>query len=366
MSKVQDVISIEQALSLSSAEGFVLSKVYAQVLDVLEAHECWNHWFASVARHCKSRPEESLDDYIRMIRVNIFYLEDVEAGAAASKDLVSSKKMSYVDFRRLVLDKVLESEEYKTESVLLMGVLDMFTNRDDQIAAMERLCFIFEKKAHSEPLLHKFYERLRKTQPENAKALRYFRNLYSQSQDWIAVIDVLKKLLDSAKHKQEVFRYGQELAAVNLYQLGDCKAAIYCIEKYCSGSTLDTSTIHYEAYYRLENFEGCLQVLRSALSSVAEPATQAILHFRMAALYERLNKIKMANEHFKNALDLDNSFFEAIEGLISTSIKLTNWADVSQWLIVLCSRTRSQTLLGQLNAGIFRLQEGLASVKSNR
>lgn len=366
MSQVQGVISIEQALVLASAEGFVLSKVYEQALDVLEAHECWNQWFASVARHCKSRPEESLDDYIRMIRVNILYLEDVEAAAAASKDLVSSKKMSYEDFRRLILDKVLESEEYKTESVLLMGVLDTFSRRDDQIAAMERLCFIFEKKAHSESLLHKFYERLRNTQPENAKALRYFRNLYSQSQDWISVIDVLKKLLDSAKHKQEVFRYGQELAAVNLYQLGDCKAAIHCIEKYCAGSTLDTSTIHYEAYYRLENFEGCLQVLRSALRSVEEPATQAIIHFRMATLYERIGNIKLAHENFKKALDLDNSFFEAIEGLISASIKLANWAEVSKWLIVLCSKTRSQTLLGQLNAGIIRLQEGLASAKSNR
>ena len=97
-----------------------------------------------------------------------------------------------------------------------------------------------------------------------------------------------------------------------------------------------------------------------------EPATQAIIHFRMATLYERIGNIKLAHENFKKALDLDNSFFEAIEGLISASIKLANWAEVSKWLIVLCSKTRSQTLLGQLNAGIIRLQEGLASAKSNR
>ncbi len=366
MSKSDDVISIEEALRLVVADGFVLSSAYEQVLEVLESHECWTTWFAAVAKHIKSKPDDSLEDYIRVIRINILYLEDVEAGAAASKELVSSKKMTYQDFRRLVLDNVLESEEFGTEATLLMGVLDMFNKRNDQIEVIERLCFIFEKKAHSEVLLHKFYERLRKTQPENAKALRYFRNLYSQAQDWHSVIDVLKKLLDSAKHKQEIFRYAQELAAVYLYQIGDCEQAIHYIEKYCSGSTLDTSTIHYEAYFRLEKYESCLQVLRSALSVIDEPATRAIIHFRIATMYERLNNIKMANESFKKALDLDNEFMEAIEGLISTSIKLKDWAGVYGWLTELTGRTRSQTLLGQLNAGILRLQEGLASGKSNR
>jgi tetratricopeptide (TPR) repeat protein len=361
MSQSQGVTSIDQALQLAGGDGFVSSGAYLEVLDVLEAHECWTSWFAAVARHIKAKPEVSLEDYIRVIRVNILYLEDVDAGAVASKDLVHSKKMNYEDFRRLVLDKVLESEEYKSEGILLMGVLDVFTQREDQIAVMERLCFIFEKKAHNEALLHKFYERLRKTHPENAKALRYFRNLYSQSQDWPAVIEVLKKLLDSAKHKQEVFRYAQELAAVYLYQVGDCREAIRYIEQFCAGSTLDTSTIHYEAYYRLENYEGCLQVLRSALLAVEDPAIRAIVHFRIASMFEQVNNPKLAYENFQKAIELDGNFYEAIEGLISNSIKLKNWDGVRDWLGVLAGKTRSQNLLGQVNAAILRLQEGLAN-----
>jgi tetratricopeptide (TPR) repeat protein len=366
MSDAPEALSIDQALKLASSDGFLRSEKYLPVLEVLEDHECWSAWFQAVSAHIKLQAATSLDDYLRMIRVNIFYLEDVDTASVVSKDLVRSKKMSYADFRSLVLDKILESEQYKTESLLLKGVWDVFSQREDQISAVERLCFIFEKKAHNEKLLHQFYEKLRKIHPENAKALRYFRNLYSQSQDWPAVIDVLKKLLASAKHKQEIFRYAQELAAVYLYQLGDCNEAIRYIEEYCSGSTLDTSTIHYEAYYRLGNLDGCLRVLRAALLVVEDQNTRAIVHFRIAAIYEQLGQPQLAYENFQKTLELNDEFVEAIEGLISNAIKLKNWIVVRDWLNVLAGRTRSQNLISQLRAGIQRLEEGLANANPSR
>jgi tetratricopeptide (TPR) repeat protein len=180
------------------------------------------------------------------------------------------------------------------------------------------------------------------------------------------VIDVLKKLLASAKHKQEVFRYAQELAAVYLYQLGDSREAIRYIEEYCSGSTLDTSTIHYEAYYRLGDLEGCLRVLRSALLVVDEPETRSIVHFRIGSIYEQLNQTQLAYENYQRTLELNDGFFEAIEGLISCAIKLKNWVAVRDWLVVLSEKTRSPNLVGQLKAGIQRLDEGMAHANAGR
>ena len=339
---------------------------YRSVLASLEYHECWNSWFDLVKARIKSGGTGAFDNYVQMIRVNISYLEDVETAASICKDLVLAEKMTYLNFRESVLDKILGPEQYKTESILLGGVWEAFSQREDKISAVERLCFIYEKKSHNEKLLHHFYERLRKMNPENAKALMYFRNLYSQLQDWPAVIDVLKKLLASSRHKQEVFRHAQELAAVYLYQLGDCQEAILYIEEYCAGSPLDTSTIHYEAYYRLGNLEGCLRVLRSALLVVEDQPTRAIVHYRIASIYEQLSQFQMAYENFQKALELNDDFIEAIEGLISNAIKLKNWMVVRDWLNVLAGRTRSQNLIGQLRAGIQRLEEGLAHATSSR
>jgi tetratricopeptide (TPR) repeat protein len=301
-----------------------------------------------------------------MIRVQIHYLEDVEAASLTCRKLVLAKNMAYSEFRRVVCDRIVDAEDFRTEGALLTGVWESFTRREDQIAAIERLCFIFEKKSHNEHLLRTFYDRLRKMQPDNAKALRYFRNLYSQAQDWPEVIEVLKKLLTSAKHRQEVFRYAQELAAVYLYQLNDAREAIRYIEEYCSGSTLDTSTIHYEAYYRLGNLDGCLRVLRSALLIVEDPQTRAIIHYRMASIYLQSGQAKSAYENFQKTLELNDQFLEAIEGLISCSIRVKDWTSVKDWLVVMAQKTRNDHLAGQLRAGIQRLEEGMASANPAR
>lgn len=366
MSQASEALPISEALRRVREPGFERSPDFLDILRVVELHECWNSWFEAVRARVKFSELSSVADYVEMIRVKIAYLEDVDAAASICKELVSAEKMSYASFRVDVLDRVLESEQYKIESVLLMGVYEVFPEREDKIASIERLCFIFEKKAHNEKFLHQFYERLRKMHPENSKALRYFRNLYSQMQDWQAVIDVLKKLLSSAKHKQELFRHAQELAAVCLYQLGDCQEAIRYIEEYCSGSPLDTSTIHYEAYYRLGNLDGCLRVLRSALLATDDPPTRAVIYYRIATICEQLSQFQLAYENFQRALEQNDEFTEAIEGLISSSIKLKNWPAVRDWLNVLAGRTRSQNLVGQLRAGIQRLEEGMANAAPSR
>ena len=91
MSQGSDVMSIDQAMKLASSSGFVLSDQYGDVLDILENHECWSLWFNVVKAHVKASPAKSLEDYIRMIRVNIFYLEDLDAAASVSKELVHTK-----------------------------------------------------------------------------------------------------------------------------------------------------------------------------------------------------------------------------------------------------------------------------------
>jgi tetratricopeptide (TPR) repeat protein len=365
MTAEMEVMPIERALDLASKVSVTSLDEYDRVLDCLEYHECWNPYFDLVKAQFKSRSAHSIKDYVRLIRVKISYLEDVKSAAQNCRELIQAEKMTFTDFRTYVLEKIIDVEDYKIEGDLLTGAWEVFPHREDQISAVERLCFIFEKKAHNETLLHQFYERLRKMQPENAKALRYFRNLFSQAQDWPAVIDVLKRLLSAAKHKQEVFRYAQELAAVYLYQIGDCQAAIRYIEDYCTGSTLDTSTIHFEAYYRLGDLEGCLRVLRSALLAVDDVETRAIVHFRIGSIFEQLNQTQMAFDNYQKTIDLNENFYEAIEGIVSCAIKLKNWTAVRDGLVKLCEKTRSPDLVVQLKAGIQRLDEGLAHANAN-
>jgi len=42
----------------------------------------------------------------------------------------------------------------------------------------------------------------------------------------------------------------------------------------------------------------------------------------MASIFEQLGQFQLAYDHFQKALELNDEFMEAIEGLISSSIKL--------------------------------------------
>ncbi|MCX6126803.1 MAG: tetratricopeptide repeat protein, partial [Proteobacteria bacterium] len=278
------------------------------------------------------------------------YFEDMISAGDCCRQIVESSGVHFDDFRLKVLSKILDADDFASEGAILQKVWERFSTLDDRVAALERMCFIYEKKVHNDKLLSLFYERLIKTYPQNQKALRYFRTINTQMQDWPAVVDVLKRLLRYARHPQEGFRHAQELAAVYLYQLDDPITSVQIIEEHCSNSTLDTSTIHYEAYFRMGKHEGCLRVLRSCLASIEEPLTRAIVHYRMGSLLEKIGELNFAVENYERAIQLDENFLEAIEGLISASLKMRRWSSVKDWLSVLASRVTSSSLASQVRA----------------
>lgn len=359
MCTVTQVNTVEQVLKLVTSKQSVPPESYEDALEQLEAYECWDYWFELVKGHAKATPASFVDDHCRLARVQIRYFEDVDAASNSCKAIVESSGMNFAEFRTSVLDRVVEIEDFAAEGVILRSAWERFSAIEDRVAALERICFIYEKKNHNEHLLNQFYERLLKIHPENAKALRYFRTLHTQLQEWPSVIDILKKLFNSAKHPQERFRYAQEMAAVYLYQLDDAAEAVRVIEEDCKNSTLDTSTIHYEAYLRLGKHDGCLKVLRACLLNMDDDLVRSVIHYRIASLYEQQENYPLAFENYEKALGLNDKFIEAIEGLISSCLKMRNWTAVKEWLAVLATRVGSASLGSQVRAGLARLEEGL-------
>ena len=350
---------VDSAVRRAMSPGKMSKEDYLKTLIDLENYECWDSWFHCVKSDTLAHPAHLIDNARRIARVQLVYFDDVASCSETCKELVANSKMHYEEFRTSILDMIVDNEDFVSEGTILQSTWDRFSEISDKIVALERICFIYEKKHHNEGMLQKMYEKLLKIHPENPKALRYFRTAYSQVHDWPAVVDILKKLLGASKHPQEVFRHAQELAAVYLYQLDDPDNAIRLIEEYCVNSTLDTSTIHYEAYYRLGKYDGCLRVLRGCLINIDEDTTRAVVHCRIASIYEQQGNYQLAYENFEKAFRLNEGFLEAIEGAISASLKLRNWSGVKDWLNVLLSKTTSSYLVSQLRAGVQRLEEGL-------
>jgi len=163
------------------------------------------------------------------------------------------------------------------------------------------------------------------------------------------------------KHPQELFRVAQELATILLYQLDQADDAIKIINRYCADSPLDTSTILFDAYHRMADWEGCLKVLRECLLNVEDDTARSVLHFKIAGLHEHLGQDKDALENYSRAVDLWPMFLDAVEGAIGISIANKDWDAVEAWLKKLGETVVDERLKGQLGQALGRLSDGRSS-----
>ena len=332
------------------------------MLDAFERYECWQPYFRLLDTTLSNVETRCLADYVRLARVQNIYLDDSFAAAETAAELVRETGISYETFIQEVLPNVIEPGDFGSEALLLRTILNELSNVEDKVMNLERLCMLYEKKVHNELELTNAYELLLELDRRNVKALRFFKLAYTQSNDWEEVVGILKTLLSCARYPQEVYRVAQELAAIYLYQLEMPTDAIAVVERHCHESPLDTSAILFDAYHRLEKWEGCLQVLRQCLLTVDQSKARGVLHLKIAKLHKQLKRWDSAYDDFCKAADLFPDLIDAVEGCIQMAIVLENWAAVEQWLERLRVQTIDKTLQSQLSQARQRLLDGVASV----
>lgn len=334
-----------------------------RILDALEAYECWEPYFRLV-RTLISEGRASVSHFVRLARAQLKYLEDVFAASETSAQLVRQHRLGYVDFQEQFLKIVVDQDDWATEGVILQSCINDFTQKKDSVAALERLCLIYEKKTHNEDALSQAFQKLLAVDTQNEKALKHFKLVKSQAGNWIEVTTILKSLIEASSHNQNRYRYAQELAAVFLYQLDMPQEAIKIIDQYCVDSHLDTSTIHYDACQRLGDWQGCLRVLARCLAVVQGQESKAILHYKSGVLRSHLNQEAEALEHLESAIALWPRFLAPIEKAIGIYLKQENWTKVLSLLNRLSDQLFSENLLASIQDVTNRLKEGLGATEA--
>ena len=330
-----------------------------RILDVLEQHECWGPFFRLLGKTISESPKHANDYFVRLARVQNKYLEDAFAAAETCANMVTELQVSYLQFSVDILPQVIDFEDFNSEGTVLSAICDFLPTATDQISCLERLCMLYEKKIHNESRLVATYEKLLQVDPSNVRALRYFKLTYTQSNDWDQVVDTLKKLLVSVRKPQELFRVAQELAAIYLYQLDMPSEAIQILDTYCADSPLDTSTILFDAYQRLADWQGCLRVLRQCLLNVEAEGARTILHQKIAVLNAQIGATGEALDNFSKAIKISPHFLDAIEGIGNIGIQRKDWLLVEQWLGHLADAIIDDRLRIQVQQAQGRLRDGL-------
>lgn len=352
--------SLQSVLQKINSGEAVSPELVDQFLPVLEQFECWAPAFRLISKVITDQNSKNVDHLIFLARVQNNFLEDAFAAAETCTRIVANHNIGFDVFIDDILPRVLGTEEqFSAEIAILSAVETRFSNKFDRVQCLERLCFLFEKKIHNEVLLAQAYERLITLEPNNLRALKYFKVVYTQNNEWEEVVGILQAMVANAVRPQERFRCGQELAAVYLYQLDMPDEAIAVIESHCSESPLDTSSLLYDAHQRQGNLHGCLLVLRECLLNVDDDFSRGIIHLKIADLHEKLGEIDQAFDNYVLASRLHPRLVDAIEGCINIAISKKNWTELLRWMLLLAERIEDESRIKQVRMAISRLQAGI-------
>lgn len=330
-----------------------------QFLDVFEAYECWVPFFKILSQRLKAKSGAVRENFVRLARVQSLYLEDVFAAAETCAQMVKALSIPFSVFLHEILPGIIEKDDFASEAAILQAVSTEFSSTKDKSECLERLCMLFEKKTYNENQLTASYEKLLELDRKNVRALKYFKLVFTQSQDWENVARLLQDLMRAVKHQQERFRVAQELATVLLYQLDLPEEAIRIIDTYCQGSPLDTSNIQYEAYQRLKNYQGCVNILGARLKKESDVANQAILYYKIGEMQAMMDKKKEAIANFERAAILWPDFLEPVERAVHIAAKERDWPKVVHWLGELKARVKLDESSSRIAEALNRITSGL-------
>ena len=148
-----DVDNVRSIVAQVDSGAAISNQLAADMLDLLEQHECWGPFFRLLKRGLEDGAPERERNYVRLARVQNIYLEDTFAAAETCASLVSHLRPGYLKFSEQMLPHIIEFEDFTAEATLLSAICDHLEIRDDHIACLERLCMLFEKKTHNEAQL---------------------------------------------------------------------------------------------------------------------------------------------------------------------------------------------------------------------
>lgn len=358
-------VEIESLLAFIAKNESLPDDQFSDSIDLLQRYECWQPLFRLIRKKIENPNKREIGDYLRLAHIQGLYLDDWFAAAETSFRLVRDFNMSYGDFRKIALGDILTEEDYNAEATILQGIYNTLPADEDKVHCLERLCLIYEKKKFDEYLLNQSYGKLIELDPNNMKALKYFKVLYIQNYEWEEVVKVLQTMHVSSTHKNDKFRIAQELATVYLYQMNAPKEAIEVIETLCQESPLDTSTVHFEAYFRMLDWPGCLKVLRESLLKAESDKHRAIIYFKIGELEEKLGHFEKAEESLLKSAQLSTTIIEPVERLVMLSLENKEWQKTKEYLHLLESRVRDVDLKMRVVEAIDRIKLGIDSQASN-
>jgi tetratricopeptide (TPR) repeat protein len=295
------------------------------LLRALEAYEClgqvvklldWRIQRASV------RDGDLFSEFLWLMRIYYLGMEDFDKFTETAARAVKLLSLPFAIVRIHIAEGILGAESFHEHALFYARILGSFSKPSQQALLLERLALIYEKKIFLDDDVDAVYAKLIEVDPNNIKALKFYKFFYMQTSRFREAAAQLEKLLRVMPNPFERQRAAHELAQIHLYNLNEPAKAREILEQHCSHSQLDIDHTLIEALDRLGAVDELVAFLRKISRDIVNEKEKAVLELRVSASCFKAARFEEARDAAVAALSLNPDSFLAHESLLSAQLEL--------------------------------------------
>ena len=338
-------------------------KEFNSKISVLSNFECWHHtnqifpYLIFESSLSEAEKQRLALDFLICLNIK---QENSDLALKWLLKVLQEFQLSFATFHYGYLSKIIEEGDPHAEAFFLDHCVEFFESPQDTEACLERLSMLFEKKLHKSNLLEDVYQRILEVNPNNLKALKFFKLALLQAGDWEEGANFLRRILANARNAEEMDRTAQELASILLYQLDRPEEAIEVLSGQSQESKMDNTSILFEAYRRLGSHQEAIALLEKLLNAKDRtPTEKSTLLFKKGEILSEAGNEAEAARNFNLAIEHDSNFLEAYEKIISINLSSQNWEGVLNWLKEMRKKVSESELQSEIDYVMDRIRNVL-------
>ncbi|WP_372365294.1 tetratricopeptide repeat protein [Candidatus Uabimicrobium sp. HlEnr_7] len=209
---------------------------------------------------------------------------------------------------------------------------DLCQEKNEKVDILLQIASTYIEKLKDRNQAKKYYAEILKMAPEHGAAFHALMRLFSEDEQWRALLDLYKQKLAVTEDRQNLFELLTQAASVADNKLKDWQSAIQLYEKIIAISPNDFNTLKIleGLYIKQNNWQGVIDIMEKQVNACSENEQKGDALLRIAVIYrDKLDQRDAAIRCCERAIAVDES--EAVLSMLEEMyLQKEAWKDLAE------------------------------------
>ncbi|BBM86938.1 tetratricopeptide repeat protein [Candidatus Uabimicrobium amorphum] len=209
---------------------------------------------------------------------------------------------------------------------------DLCQEKNEKVNILLQIASTYIEKLKDRDQAKKYYADILKMAPEHGAAFHALTRLFSEDQQWRALLDLYKQKLSVTEDRQTLSELLTQAASIADNKLKDWQSALQLYEKIIAISPNDFNTLKIleGLYIKQNNWQGVIDIMEKQVNACAENEEKGAALLRIAVIYrDKLEQRDAAIRCCERAIAVDES--EAVLSMLEEMyLQKEAWKDLAE------------------------------------